>query len=48
MIYRRPGGATYENEIKPDIFPLYKKFIGKRGGDEVELMGKTCVVMEIL
>ncbi|MDE6568576.1 MAG: hypothetical protein K2K70_12710 [Lachnospiraceae bacterium] len=48
MTYRKPGGTIYENEIKPNKFPLHKKFIGKRVGDEVEFMGKTYVVMEVL
>ena len=48
VTYRKPDGATYENEIKPDKFPLYKKFIGKRVGDEVKFMDKTYVIMEAL
>lgn len=48
VTYRKPDGSTYENEMKPDQFPLHKKFLGKRVGDEVEFMGRTYVVMEIL
>lgn len=48
VTYRKPDGSTYENEMKPDKFPLHKKFIGKKVGDEVEFMGKTYFVLEVL
>ena len=48
VTYRKPDGSTYENEMKPDKFPLHKKFIGKKVGDEVEFMGKTYFVVEVL
>lgn len=48
VTYRRPDGSTYENEIKPDKFPLHKKFLGKRAGDQVEFLENTYVIVEVL
>lgn len=48
VTYRKPDGSTYENEIKPDKFPLHKKFLGKRAGDQVEFLENTYVIVEVL
>lgn len=48
VTYRKPDGSLYENEIKPEQFPLHKAFLGKKVGDEVEFMGKEYVIIEIL
>lgn len=48
VTYRKPDGSSYENEIKPEQFPLHKAFLGKKVGDEVEFMGRTYVITEIL
>lgn len=48
VTYRKPDGSLYENEIKPEKFPLHKAFLGKKVGDEVDFMGRVYVITEIL
>lgn len=47
VAYRNPDGSIYEIEINPDQFPLHKVFLGKRIGDEVEFIGRACIVMKV-
>ena len=48
VTYRKPDGSLYENEIKPEQYPLHKAFLGKKVGDEVAFRGKEYVIIEIL
>ena len=48
VTYRRPNGTLYDNEIKPEQFPLHKAFLGKKVGDEVEFMGGIYVIEKII
>jgi hypothetical protein len=42
------GGATYDNTLQPDKFPLHKAFEGHRVGDVVVFQGKQYEIIGIL